>query len=74
MSEKAVPAGFHKVYIGVIPMAERTLELLRDCPIDRLPPAPLPKKWNDESGRMMGWVFGPVIRPDFVIDESLLPY
>ena len=57
------------VYIGIVPMIERTLELLSAD--HSLPPVPYPKKWTDESGRMMGWVFGPVQRPEFVFDGEL---
>ena len=63
-----------KTYIGVSELFNRTLELLKTAPVDRLPPAPYPTKWKDEDGRMMGWVFGPVARADFVIDESEVPY
>ena len=61
-----------KVYIGVVPMLDRTVELLNShC---KLPPAPRAVKWRDEKGKMMGWVFGPVEREEFYIDESELPY
>ena len=62
------------VFVGVVPLYERTLELLNSVDRNRLPPAPYPKKWKDESGRMMGWVFGPVMRPEFTIDLEELPY
>jgi hypothetical protein len=61
-----------KTYIGVEPMLERTLQVLFSDP--SVVPAPSPRYWKDENGRIMGIVYGPVERPDFVIDEAELPY
>ncbi len=63
-----------KAYIGSQELFERTLDLLSSCPLGRLPVPPKPVKWRDEAGAMVGWVFGPVSRPVFQIDESELPY
>ena len=50
----------------------RTLELLHsDVPLVRVVPPGI-KIWRDGDQPIA--VFGPVQRPDFVIDESDLPY
>jgi hypothetical protein len=61
-----------KTWIGSDAIFYRTVELLKTA--SRMPPAPYPTKWRDESGSMMGWVFGPVSRPEFVIDDVEVPY
>ena len=54
-------------------MLTRTLELLAsDIPGDKLPASPRPKIMKFGANPIL--VFGPVTRPEFVIDESELPY
>ncbi len=60
-------------YISSGVMFARTVELLADQSVDLIrvtPPNPIITR---EFGRPM-LLFGPVERPDFVIDESELPY
>jgi len=62
-----------KVYISAGEMLDRTIELMNDPSIDimRVTP-PKPVIFKDFDKPMLLW--GPVERPDFVIDESELPY
>jgi hypothetical protein len=61
-----------RTWIGVDEMLSRTIELLNsDC---KMPPAPMPAYWRDENKKIMAVVYGPVDRPDFVIDEAEVPY
>ena len=60
-------------YISSEAMFARTTQLLKDLSIDLTcvtPPKPV--IWRDTGRPML--LFGPVERPDFVIDESDLPY
>ena len=61
------------VYIGAEPMLERTIELLNDPSIDiSRVTAPMPSITYDFDRPIAVW--GPVERPEFVIDEKELPY
>jgi hypothetical protein len=67
-----------KVMIGVGLLLDRTIELLNtDC---RLPPAPYPSLHHTTRSGELGFgggtivLWGPVERPDFVIDEAEVPY
>jgi hypothetical protein len=58
------------VHIGVEGIFDRTIEILK--PENKLPPAPYPMLFGGFDRPMPLW--GPLERPEFVIDESELPY